>query len=84
MELQIGKWGNSLAVRLPAQVAKKLRLTEGAKVELTIDDAGRAVLQPAPAPEFDKAAWIARARALTQSMPMTEEVVRYMRDTDRY
>ncbi len=85
MELQVGKWGNSLAVRLPAQAAKKMRLTEGAKVELMVDDAGRALLQtaPAPAPEFDKAAWIARARALVQSMPMTQEVVRYTRDTDR-
>ena len=82
MELQVGKWGNSLALRLPSQVVKKMRLQEGAKVELTVDDTGRATLRPAP--EFDQAAWLARARALTESMPMTEEVVRYMRDTDRY
>ncbi len=82
MELQVGKWGNSLALRLPAQVAKKMRLHEGAKVELTVDAAGLATLRPAPA--FDKAAWLARARALTQSMPMTEEVVRQMRDDARY
>lgn len=82
MELQVGKWGNSLALRLPAQVARKMRLREGATVELTVDDTGSATLRAAP--EFDKAAWLAQARALTQSMPMTEEVVRRMRDDARY
>ena len=82
MELQIGKWGNSLALRLPAQVARKMRLQEGAKVELTVDDTGQATLKPAP--EFDKAAWLARVRALTASMPEGEPVVLLMRETDRY
>ena len=34
METTIQKWGNSLAVRLPKHVVKKLSLREGTKVEV--------------------------------------------------
>ena len=82
MELQVGRWGNSLALRLPAQVAKKMRLNEGAKVELTVDEGGKATLTAAPA--FDKVAYLRRVRAQTRRMPVTESVVRQMRDDARY
>ncbi|MEO9101961.1 MAG: AbrB/MazE/SpoVT family DNA-binding domain-containing protein [Burkholderiaceae bacterium] len=88
MELQIGKWGNSLAVRLPAQVVRTLRLHEGARIELQIEEGGRAVLRTAPV--FDKAAYLEQVRALTVRMPQPdvqadeESFVRWMRDTDRY
>jgi antitoxin MazE len=81
MELQVGKWGNSLALRLPAQVVRKLRLHEGARVELQVQE-GKATLTAAPV--FDKAGYLAEVRALTQRMPEGEPVVRHMRDTDRY
>jgi antitoxin MazE len=82
MELQVGKWGNSLALRLPAQVVRKLRLHEGARIELQIHEGGKATLSAAPA--FDKADYLAQVRALTRRMPEGEPVVRHMRDTDRY
>ncbi len=86
MELQVGKWGNSLAVRLPAQVVRKLRLHEGARIELQIEEGGRATLYTAPV--FDKAGYLAQVRALTARMPEpepgSESFVRWMRDTDRY
>ena len=88
MELQVGKWGNSLAVRLPAQAVRKLRLHEGARIDLQIDDSGRAVLRTAPV--FDKVAYLAQVRALTARMSEAkgpvegESFVRWMRDTDRY
>jgi len=34
MEVVINKWGNSLGIRLPNHVVKKLGLTNGAKLEL--------------------------------------------------
>ena len=34
MNTQVGKWGNSLAVRIPGAFAKELELEEGADVEL--------------------------------------------------
>lgn len=38
--MQIAKWGNSLAVRIPADVARALGLKEGDDVELCALDSG--------------------------------------------
>ena len=35
MTTQVGKWGNSLAVRIPGTYAKELDLEEGAELEVT-------------------------------------------------
>ena len=32
--MQVSKWGNSLAIRLPASVVEALRLKEGDEVEV--------------------------------------------------
>lgn len=45
MQLNVSKWGNSLAVRLPASVAQEARLIEGAAVDVTAKD-GKIVLTP--------------------------------------
>jgi antitoxin MazE len=37
--MQVGKWGNSLAVRLPASVVEGLELKEGDEIEIEIADA---------------------------------------------
>jgi antitoxin MazE len=37
--MQIAKWGNSLAVRLPAAVVEALNLKEGDDIEIHIADA---------------------------------------------
>jgi antitoxin MazE len=34
--MQVGKWGNSLAVRLPASVVEALGLREGDEIEIEI------------------------------------------------
>lgn len=34
--MQVGKWGNSLAVRIPASVAEALRLREGDEVRIEV------------------------------------------------
>jgi antitoxin MazE len=39
--MQVAKWGNSLAVRLPKKVVEKLGLKEGDEVNLTPDGKGR-------------------------------------------
>jgi antitoxin MazE len=38
MQAAIAKWGNSLAVRLPAQVAREINVIDGSQVDLTIQD----------------------------------------------
>jgi antitoxin MazE len=82
MELHVGKWGNSLALRLPATVVKKMHLCEGAKVELALQVDGSATLT---APKvFDLPGYMAEVRAITQNMPMTPSVIEEMRDDARY
>lgn len=39
--MQIAKWGNSLAVRIPADVARELGLKEGDDIELCALDEGQ-------------------------------------------
>jgi antitoxin MazE len=50
MELQtmvatIGKWGNSLAVRIPQQIAKEIKAEEGTEIDLDVVD-GAIVIKP--------------------------------------
>lgn len=45
METTIQKWGNSLAVRLPKELAKKLKLREGSSVLVSEDSKRRIVIK---------------------------------------
>jgi len=45
METTIQKWGNSLAVRLPKELARKLKLREGSAVLVTEDTKRRIVIK---------------------------------------
>jgi antitoxin MazE len=36
--MQVAKWGNSLAVRLPAAVVEALELKEGDEIEIHVND----------------------------------------------
>ena len=36
--MQVAKWGNSLAVRLPADLVRRLGLMEGDQIDLVADD----------------------------------------------
>ena len=46
MELMVSKWGNSLAVRLPAESAKKIGVAEGDTLIAEVSADGRLVLAP--------------------------------------
>lgn len=45
MFLNIDKWGNSLGIRLPAQLARELGLHQGSTIDLVIED-GRLAIYP--------------------------------------
>ena len=45
IELQIGKWGNSLGIRLPKHISEALQLRPKDKVSCNIED-GKLVLKP--------------------------------------
>ena len=46
--MQVAKWGNSLAVRLPVSVVKALELHEGDNIEIIIDDPRRFAVHKTP------------------------------------
>ncbi len=65
--MQVSKWGNSLAVRLPAAVVDALALKEGDQVELQV--AGKRAFQVAKAPDTREV--LARLRKFRGRLPAT-------------
>lgn len=47
MNISIGKWGNSLAIRIPNALAKSLGIQEGSEVSAELEG-GALVLRPEP------------------------------------
>lgn len=82
MKLQVSKWGNSLAVRLPVECVRAAGLQEGDCVEASVASNGEITL--APERTFDKRAFLTRIALLHASMPMTTPVVEAMRQEARY
>lgn len=77
MKLQLAKWGNSLAIRLPRECTRVAGLHEGDMIEAIIAQEGTITLVPDKA--FKKAAFLARLAKLHASMRMTKPVVERMR-----
>lgn len=44
--MQVAKWGNSLAVRLPKKLVETLRLKEGDDIELVSGEPGKLIIVP--------------------------------------
>lgn len=82
LELQVGRWGNSLAVRIPADVARELEVSEGSVIRAQV--VGPAQLRLASGKPFDRQAFLARLDALHEALPQTQPVVEAMRGAARY
>lgn len=63
--MQVSKWGNSLAIRLPASVVEALQLREGDEVEVHV--AGDRAFDIARDGSRERA--LARIRALRKELP---------------
>lgn len=63
--MQVGKWGNSLAVRLPAAVVEALALREGDDIEIVVDGPRRFAVRRKPGTE----ALLERLRAFRGRLP---------------
>ena len=82
MELMVSKWGNSLAVRLPAESARKIGVDEGDTLIAEVSSDGRLVLAPE-----GRAIGKAESRRLRQFLDRQKEtapVVGEMRRGARY
>ncbi len=51
MQVQLARWGNSLGVRIPKDIANKLGLSEGTRVEMETD--GNRILIQVDRPHYD-------------------------------
>lgn len=81
MDLQIAKWGNSLALRIPAEIVRRLGLREGVTVEAQLTVDGSLSIRPA---QWDRKAFALELTEARGSMPMTESVVEELRSGARY
>ncbi len=51
MKVQIQKWGNSLALRIPKSFAIESNIEQGSTVEISLEN-GRIIVFPVAEPEF--------------------------------
>ena len=63
--MQVSKWGNSLAIRLPAMVVEALSLKEGDEIEISVAGDRRFEVSRDPAREQA----LERLRALAWKLP---------------
>jgi antitoxin MazE len=63
--MQVAKWGNSLAVRLPSEVVEALNLKEGDQIEIRIADAREFEVRRDPSRQRA----LARLRRLRRPLP---------------
>ena len=83
MRLQVSKWGNSLAVRLPANYAKQSGVSSGDYLEATITASGEMRLVPS-LPAVGKAALLKKLSTLLNTLPQTSSVMDTVREEARY
>ncbi len=86
MQLTLSRWGNSLAVRIPADLARSLELEEGSQVECTATDAG--TLELIPAGKKARADWLqhhfTKVNQRLSIQPMTTPSTQLLREEERY
>jgi antitoxin MazE len=63
--MRVSKWGNSLAVRLPAAVVEALELREGDEIEIHVAEARRMAVARKPG----RAALLKRLREFRGKLP---------------
>lgn len=83
MKAKVARWGNSLAIRLPAAWARQIGLQAGDMLELQPGPGGELRLRAA-SPPTDLAAFWAEVAETRDRMPLTGPTVAAMRDEERY
>ncbi len=81
ISLQIAKWGNSLAMRLPSDLVRRFGLREGDTVQAQLTADGALTIRPAGWSRRAFAAELADAR---EALPMSRPVIEDLRNEARY
>lgn len=79
MSTKVTKWGNSLALRIPHEIAKKYRLIDGAKVSFTEQHGGVLVTTL----QEDKSKLPTLREAMVNFVPEMMEYVDWGRDVGK-
>jgi antitoxin MazE len=81
MNLQIAKWGNSLAVRIPADYVRQIGIKEGDRLEAHLGADGALNLRPA---RWNRKAFAQELARDNQALPMGTSVMQQLREEARY
>ena len=81
MNLQVAKWGNSLAMRLPAELVRRFGLREGDSVDAQLSADGALTIRPA---EWNRRAFAAELHAARACLPAGTSVMDELRQSARY
>lgn len=81
MNLQIAKWGNSLALRIPADYVRRAGIKEGDRVQASLTIDGGICIRAVKWNRKDFARDLEEMRA---AMPMGESVMEELRHRARY
>ena len=76
MELQIAKWGNSLAVRIPAEVVRSIGVKAGDSVKASLTADGGLSIYPST---WNRKAFAAELGESRQAMPVGKSVMDELR-----
>lgn len=81
MNLQIAKWGNSLAVRIPADYVRQIGIKEGDQLEAHLGVDGALNLRPA---QWSRKAFAKELLQTREKLPMGTPVLEVLRNESRY
>jgi antitoxin MazE len=81
MNLQVAKWGNSLAMRLPAELVRHLGAREGDKVQAQLAADGSLTIR---LEGWDRRAFAGELAQAREAMPMGQPVIEEVRAQARY
>ncbi len=76
MQLQVNRWGNSLAVRLPQELVRQLGVAEGDKLQADVLGLAKLALAMDEQTLQHRKAWIARLREFHKTLPETQPISR--------
>ena len=81
MSLQIAKWGNSLAVRIPADYVRQIGIKEGDRLQAHLGADGALNLRLA---QWSRKAFAQELARNSQALPMGTSVMEQLRQDARY
>ena len=81
MNLQIAKWGNSLAVRIPADYVRSIGIKEGDSVQASLTSDGGSSIHPL---KWDRKVFAQELTASRDVMSMGTSVIEALRRGARY